>query len=168
MVALRRLGLVAGLALSALAAACSDESTSDPEPEAQVRAVVADYYAALFASDGAAACETLSAEGRERVVVAADRTPRFPSVDSCEEMFDRLWTGTGYAPRGQAEIDQLVDEIRSGEADAFAVQIDGDEASVGPGTTQAIEIPLTYVEGQWLIDNGLDPLFDFGIDDLPR
>jgi hypothetical protein len=152
----------AGLTLPGLALAATGCGGDDSSAEAQARAVVADYVDAILDRDAAAACDALTSDGQDQVAAAVGKVPNQPRAESCDEALTNL-IGDLQPVDPDAPV-PAVERIRSGD-DPVTVSITGDTgvviAAPGPRGTR---VPVEQVDHEWLVRNGTDPLFPFGVD----
>lgn len=140
----KRLPVAVALIVAATVFGCGGsnggDASSDPATEAQARATVERFYAALKNGDAAGVCATLAAGGREEIVESLGEGK---PGDSCADAFERF---IGNARRAGGLSSEVTVDIQS-------VKVTGDEAvaKVTVGGGPVTELPLTYNDGRWQV-----------------
>jgi hypothetical protein len=155
--------ILAALALSGAGCGGGD----DPSPEAEARAAVADYMDdALFDADAEAACDRLTAEGQAQLVTAVKKLfPHHPRPEDCVEALTNLY-GEAEFPNADTPI-PTIERIRSGEEGRMVITGDTGVLIAAPGP-KGLRVAVEEVDGEWLVSNGTEPLFSFGVDPSGR
>ena len=150
--------ILAALALAAAGCGGGDDSA----PEAAARAAVADYMDAVVDLDPDAACDRLTAEGQAQLITAVQKVfPRQPRPDDCVGALTNLY-GEGEPVKPDAPV-PLIERIRSGKQGRMVITDDTGVLIAAPGP-KGLRVAVEEVGGEWLVSNGTEPLFSFGVD----
>jgi hypothetical protein len=148
----------------------SEEPTPPPEsPEEEALAAVADYLdAAILYKDGADACAALTEAAQLQLAEAIADARQGTSSADCVAAYETLFPAEQRGPPSSiAKADWFGDEFRAGTfaGKPIEVTIEGSHGEVGwiPADPKSI-IPVEEVDGKWLVANGTEPLFSYGVD----